>query len=302
MKIKRQETLFDLLCKRKQIKMKGVDILKKKQIAGKLIRYSLLIFFSIIFIMPIIWMVSTSLKAPGEIFSIPPEWIPNPIVWGNYKDAIESFPFLRYTMNSVIISGISVIGGVLSASLVAYSFAKLNWPGKNIWFIVLIATMMLPPQVTMIPLFIFYSRLGLIDSFIPLILPNILGNAYYIFLIRQFYMSIPKELNEAARIDGASEFYIWRKIFLPLSKPVLATCAIFLFMFTWNDFLGPLVYLHDPNMFTLQLGLRSFQQQFGTRWNVMMAASLIVASPSILLFAFFQKHFIKGSAASGIKG
>lgn len=266
------------------------------------LNYFFLFLFSIVFIMPIFWMISTSLKAPGKIFSIPPEWIPETIVWGNYIDAINSFPFLRYTINSLIISGISVVGGVLSASLVAYAFAKLNWPGKKLWFMLLITTMMLPPQVTMIPLFIFYAELGWINTYLPLILPNILGSAFYVFLVRQFYLSIPKELNEAARIDGASELYIWSRIYLPLSKPVLATCAIFLFMFTWNDFLGPLVYLQQSEMFTLQLGLRGFQQQYGTRWNVMMAASLIVASPSIILFFYFQKYFIKGASVTGIKG
>ena len=184
----------------------------------------------------------------------------------------------------------------------AYGFAKLDFPGKNMWFTLMLATMMVPSQITMIPLFIFYSRLGWINTYYPFILPSFLGSPFFIFLFRQFYLALPNELNEAARIDGASEFQIWRKIYLPLSKPAMATTAIFLFMFTWNDFMGPLIYLHDPKLFTLQLGLRGFQQQYGTRWHVMMAASLLVAIPSIALFLSFQKYFVRGSSVSGVKG
>ncbi len=282
--------------------LEGGHGLKVKKLMQKNLLYLFLIIGSVMFIMPIVWMISTSLKGEGDIFTLPPEWIPKVFQWSNYVDAVNSFPFFWYTINSVIVTGISVIGGVLSSAFVAYAFAKLRWPGRDIWFIVLIATMMLPPQITMVPLFIFYSKLDLVNTYLPLILPHLFGSAFYVFLIRQFYKSIPKELDEAAKIDGASELYIWSRIYIPLSKPVLATCAIFLFMFTWNDFLGPLIYLMDPDKFTLQLGLRSFQQQYGTRWNVMMAASLLVALPTILMFFSFQKYFIKGAAVSGIKG
>ncbi len=247
-------------------------------------------------------MVSTSLKGNADIFTLPPKWIPAVFQWENYVEAVNTFPFLRYTMNTALITVLSVVGGVFSSSLVAYAFAKLRWPGRDIWFILLITTMMLPPQITMVPLFVFYKELGWIDTYLPLIAPSFFGSAFYIFLMRQFFMSIPKELNEVAKIDGASEFYIWSRVYVPLSKPAMATCAIFIFMFTWNDFLGPLIYLTNPDSFTLQLGLRGFQQQYGTRWNVMMAASLLVALPSILLFFFFQRYFIKGAAVSGIKG
>jgi len=162
--------------------------------------------------------------------------------------------------------------------------------------------MMLPPQATMIPLFIFYKELGWIDSYLPLVVPSFFGSALYIFLMRQFFMTIPKELNEAAKLDGASEFRIWWQLYMPLSKPALATLGIFTFMFTWNDFLGPLIYLNDPDSFTLALGLRSFQQQFGTRWNVMMAASLLVMLPTIVLFFSFQRYFIEGVTLTGVKG
>ena len=276
--------------------------LKKMKFFPKLITYLLLILGSIVFLAPIVWMISTSLKGEGDIFTIPPKWIPEVFQWSNYVDAVNSFPFFRYTVNSVIITAASVIGGVISSAFVAYAFAKLRWPGRDIWFIILIATMMLPPQITMVPLFIFYSKLDWINTYLPLILPHFFGSAFYIFLIRQFYRSVPKELDEAAKIDGASAFYIWSRIYMPLSKPVLATTAIFIFMFTWNDFLGPLIYLMDSDKFTLQLGLRGFQQQYGTRWNVMMAASVLVALPTIVVFFAFQKYFIRGAAVSGVKG
>ncbi len=274
----------------------------KKHPALDALLYVLLIMFALLFMMPLFWMISTSLKSSGEIFSIPPQWIPEKLEWGNYVEAVNSFPFVRYAMNSVFITTLSIVGGVLSSAYVAYGFAKLTWPGKKLWFTLMLATMMVPSQITMIPLFIFYSRLGWINTYLPFILPSFLGSPFFIFLFRQFYLTIPNELNEAARMDGASEFLIWRKIYLPLSKPAMATTAIFLFMFSWNDFMGPLIYLHDPKLFTLQLGLRNFQQQYGTRWHVLMAASILVAVPSIILFLSFQKYFVRGSSVSGIKG
>ena len=280
----------------------GADCLYRKHPAINLLFYTLLIFFAILFMFPLFWMISTSLKSSGEVFSIPPQWIPESLEWGNYVEAVNSFPFIRYAANSVFITVLSIFGGVFSSAYVAYGFAKLEWPGKNMWFTLMLATMMVPSQITMIPLFIFYSRLGWINTYYPFILPSFLGSPFFIFLFRQFYLALPNELNEAARIDGASEFQIWRKIYLPLSKPAMATTAIFLFMFTWNDFMGPLIYLHDPKLFTLQLGLRGFQQQYGTRWHVMMAASLLVAIPSIALFLSFQKYFVRGSSVSGVKG
>ena len=277
-------------------------ILYRKHPAINGLFYILLVFFAILFMMPLFWMVSTSLKSSGEIFSIPPQWIPEKLEWSNYLDAINSFPFVRYAANSIFITTASIIGGVLSSAYVAYGFAKLKWPGKDKWFLLMLATMMVPSQITMIPLFIMYSELGWINTYLPFIVPSFLGSPFFIFLFRQFYLSIPHELSEAARIDGANDFVIWRRIYLPLTKPAMATTAIFLFMFSWNDFMGPLIYLHDPKLFTLQLGLRNFQQQYGTRWHVLMAASLLVAIPSIALFLSFQKYFVRGASVSGVKG
>ncbi len=264
--------------------------------------YALLVGGGILFIAPFVWMLSTSLKGDVGMFDLPPKWIPEPLQWDNYVKAVQSFPFVRYSLNTLFLTGVTMIGSVLSSSIVAYAFARLRWPGRNAWFIVLLATMMLPSQVTMIPVFILFKKLHWIDTYLPLTVPFFFGGAFYIFLMRQFFMTIPKELAEAAKIDGCKEFFIFSRIYLPLSKPALATLAIFTFMGTWNDFLGPLIYLNTPDKFTLALGLRSFQMQYGTRWNVMMAASIIVMMPTLLLFFTCQKYFIEGITLTGVKG
>ena len=276
--------------------------LKSESILHRVVVYTLLLAGSAAFILPLVWLLSTSLKGDTGLFEIPPKWIPEPVHWSNFRKAVESFPFLRYTWNTVFVTGMSMIGAMLSSSLVAYAFARLRWPGREVWFVLLLATMMLPGQVTMIPLFILFKELGWVDTYLPLIVPFFFGSAFYIFLMRQFFMTIPKELSEAAKIDGCSEGYIWWRIFMPLSKPALATLGIFTFTLVWNDFQGPLIYLNDPDKFTLMLGLRSFQQQYGTRWNVMMAASLLVMLPTLALFFSFQRYFIEGVTLTGVKG
>ena len=268
----------------------------------RLIVYALLLAGCVVFLMPLAWLLSTSLKPDTGIFEIPPKWIPDKLHWENYSKAVHTFPFARYTMNTVLITALSMVGALLSSSFISYAFARLRWPGRDAWFIVMLSTMMLPTQITMIPLFILFKELGWIDTYLPLIVPFFFGSAFYIFLMRQFFMTIPKELSEAAKIDGCSEVYIWWKIFMPLSKPALATLGIFTFTLTWNDFQGPLIYLNDPDNFTLALGLRGFQQQFGTRWNVMMAASLLVMLPTLALFFPFQRYFIEGVTLTGVKG
>ena len=268
----------------------------------RLIVYALLLAGCVVFLMPLAWLLSTSLKPDTGIFEIPPKWIPDKLHWENYSKAVHTFPFARYTMNTVLITALSMVGALLSSSFISYAFARLRWPGRDAWFIVMLSTMMLPTQITMIPLFILFKELGWIDTYLPLIVPFFFGSAFYIFLMRQFFMTIPKELSEAAKIDGCSEVYIWWKIFMPLSKPALATLGIFTFTLTWNDFQGPLIYLNDPDNFTLALGLRGFQQQFGTRWNVMMAAATLIMLPTMLLFFSFQKYFIEGVTLTGVKG
>lgn len=276
--------------------------LKTGDLVRRIVVYVLLVSGSFLFIMPLAWMLSTSLKGDTGLFEIPPQWIPETLHWENYKKAVETFPFLRYTWNTLFITVMSMIGAMLSSSFVAYAFARLRWPGRDTWFVILLATMMLPSQVTMIPLFILFKKLGWVDTYLPLIVPFFFGSAFYIFLMRQFFLTIPKDLSEAAKIDGCSEVYIWWRIFMPLSMPALATLGIFTFTLTWNDFLGPLIYLNNPDDFTLALGLRGFQQQYGTRWNVMMAASLLVMLPTLVLFFSFQRYFIEGVTLTGVKG
>lgn len=220
----------------------------------------------------------------------------------NYVGAFAAFPFGRFLLNTLVICVLSVLGTTLSCSLVAYGLACVEWRGRQILFSVMLATMMLPGQVTMIPLFMTFKSLGWIDTILPLIVPTFCGNAAFIFLLRQFYRAIPPALFEAARIDGCSDFGIWRRIVLPLSKPALLTVGLFTFIASWNDFLGPLVYLMHEDKYTLSIGLASFQGQYGSDWGKMMAMSLVMTLPVIVLFFFTQKSFLQGVKLTGVKG
>ncbi len=251
---------------------------------------------------PLAWMISTSLKSLGAVTTIPPEWIPRRLLWSNYADIFRLVPFGRYVWNTSVITLLDIVGKILSCSLVAFSFARLRWRGRETVFLVMLATMMLPPQVTMIPQFVVFKYLGWIDTIVPLVLPNWLGGPFLTFLLRQFFMSIPLDLDDAARIDGASLFGIYWRIVLPLSKPALAAVAIFMFNGSWNDFFGPLIYLHSRDKYTIALGLRSFQDQNYTEWHLLMAASLVAMLPVVLLFFFAQKYFIQGIVFTGVKG
>ncbi len=265
--------------------------------------YGTLALFAVVFIVPFLWVVTTSLKGNEQIFVVPPEWIPKQFHFENYAKIFERMPFLQYLRNSLFVTGLTIVGTVFSSSLVAYAFACLRWPGRNALFIVILVTMMLPMQVTMIPVFVLFKELGWLNSFKPLIVPAFFGGgAFNIFLLRQFFLGIPKELADAARIDGCSEFRIYWNIMLPLAKPALATVAILTFMFSWNDFLGPLIYLSDATKGTLALGLSMFVGRYATEWALLMAASVLMMIPMILLFFFFQRYFIQGFTMSGIKG
>lgn len=276
--------------------------LKRGKRNSRIIIYILLIFFSIVFILPFIWLVSTSLKYESEAISYPPTIIPKEVNWSNYKRVFELVDFLRFYVNTIIITFFTVLGTVVSSSLVGYGFARIKGKGRNIWFVLLLCTMMLPQQITMIPVYIIFSKLGWVNTFLPLIVPAFLGNAFFIFLLRQFFMNIPRELEEAAIIDGCSRIGIFLRIIIPLSRPALLTVTILSFMWTWNDFLNPLIYLNDTKKYTLALGLQMFQGQLNILWGPMMAASFMVILPLIILFFFAQKHFIEGISLSGIKG
>jgi ABC-type glycerol-3-phosphate transport system permease component len=265
------------------------------------LRYLLLGFAALLFLLPLYWMIASSLKPEYEIFSQPPVWWPDPPQWMNYKIALTEFPFDRYAMNTLIIATGAVIGHVFSCTLVAYGFARLRAPGKRLLFIILLATLMLPYPVVMIPQYIIFSELDWINSFKPLIVPTFFGNAFFIFLLRQFFMQIPLDLEDAARIDGANLLQIIWFIILPISRSAIATVAIFTFQFAWNDFLAPLIFLQDQSNYTLMLGLSFFRSSFEVNWAYLMAASLSVAAPVILLFFFTQRAFVEGISLGGVK-
>ena len=269
-----------------------------------------LILFSIGFLIPFLWMVSTSLKTLPETVAQPPVWLPKATQWHNYWDAffIDSdrlgyVPFLYYTRNTIVLCWLSVVGTVLSNALAAYGFARLRWPGREVFFLVTLATMMVPFPVLMVPTYSLFKWLGWIGGYRPLWVPAFFGSAFNIFLLRQFFRGIPFELTEAATIDGASEWQIFWDIVMPLSKAALGVVAFFTFLGTWNDFLGPLIYLVEQKTFTLSLGLQFYQSQnAGTKWNLLMAANTIVVLPVIVVFFFTQKLFIRGITITGLKG
>ena len=260
----------------------------------KVILFSLLSLGALLLLSPIWWMASTSLKSMQEIMRFPPTFWPEEWHFENYLYTWQTANFTRYTLNTLFIATVSVFANVISNSFIAYGFAKIEFKGKRVLFAILLATMMLPGFVTLIPTYILFSKLGWLNTYLPLIVPPFFGSAFNIFLLRQFYMTIPTELSEAAKIDGAGHLYIWWKIIVPLSTPALATIAVFSFNGAWNDFLGPLLYLNDESLYTLQIGLQVFKGQVATQWNYMMAGSLIVLFPVVVLFFLFQRYFIEG--------
>jgi multiple sugar transport system permease protein len=264
--------------------------------------YAILIAVGIFFMIPFGWMMSTSLKQPSQIWIHPPKWIPEPIVWGNFPRALKMMKFMLQLKNTLIYSGITIVGVVLSCSLVAYGFARFEFPGRDFLFLLMISTIMIPPQVTIIPTFILFTLLRWTNSLRPLIIPAFFGVPFFIFLLRQFFMTIPRDLDEAAIIDGSGYFRIYWQIILPLSKPAIAAIVIFQFVGTWNDFFGPLVYLNDESKYTLSIGLRAFQGVYSTEWALLMAASIVVVMPCLLIYFFAQKYFIQGVVFSGIRG
>ncbi|WP_067623514.1 carbohydrate ABC transporter permease [Alicyclobacillus acidiphilus] len=268
----------------------------------RLVIYLLLIATSICFLIPFAWLVLSAFKTSDEIFVYPPVWWPKHWEWGNFYQALTTLPFARYALNTIIIAGLNVIGNVLSCSLVAYGFARFRFPGRRILFIVLLTTMMVPSQVLLVPQFIMFHDIGWTNSILPLTVPAFFGSAFYVFLLRQFLMTIPLELEEAATIDGAGSLRIFFEIILPLIKPALVAVAVFAFQGAWNDFLSPLIYLNDPSKFTLQLGLTQFQGTYKTEWNLIMAASVVVMLPMLVIFFLAQKYFIEGITMTGTKG
>lgn len=257
---------------------------------------------SLIILVPLLWTISTSLKTPGEVFG--DHFFPSVWKWENYSKAVTAIPFFTFLKNTLIILIPVLIGTVFSAALCAYGFARFKFRGKRIMFLVLLATMMLPGQVTMIPMFIMFKEVGWVDTFLPLIIPSFFGGgAFNIFLIRQFMRGIPKDLDEAAFVDGATRWTTFTKIMLPLSKPPLIAVAIFTFMGVWNDFQGPLIYLNTTEKYTLALGLSMFKGLYNVEWNMLMAATILIMLPALIVFFVAQKYFIEGiSISSAMKG
>lgn len=280
---------------------------RRQEIISKSIIYILLIFGVLMFMLPLIVMVSTSLKSYTEINSYPPTFFPKDIVLTNYGEAwsYKNTDFPRWTFNTVFIVLAILPGVVITSSLCAYGFARLKFPGRNIWFILVLASIMLPPQVTLIPLYILFQKLGWLNTFAPLIIPAWFGGgALNIFLLRQFYMQIPRELDEAAIIDGAGHFTIWWRIYVPLGRPALISVALLTVLGTWNDFLGPFIYLTKPENYTLALGLNVFRNIFPTipRTDYVMSISTLMVLPMIIMFLFAQRYIVQGFVTSGIKG
>jgi multiple sugar transport system permease protein len=265
--------------------------------------YLPLALLAIILLGPVLWMVSTSLKQPGTEFAYPPVPLPQPVVWRNYLDALAQQPFGRYLANTLIIAGTTTLGTVVSASLAAFGFARIRFPGRDLLFVLLLSTMMLPDVVTLVPRYILFSKLHWINTFLPLTVPPWFGGgAFNVFLIRQFFMGIPYELDEAARMDGANNLQIYRQILLPLAGPALATVAIFTVVANWNDFLSPLIYLNTPDRFTLALGLQNYQTLYGVQWAWLMAAAMVMVAPVVALFFAFQRFFVQGIQVTGLAG
>ncbi len=265
----------------------------------------ILIGLSIVMVIPFFWLISTSLKIRGTEFTFPPVWIPRPAIWSNYSTAIfdSGLPFPRFLLNTVIITLANLIGVLFAASLAGFGFARMRFPGREKFFVLVLSTLMLPEIVTQIPSYLLFRNLGWIDTFLPLIVPTYFGGgAFNIFLFRQFFMSIPVELDEAARIDGASTWQIYARLILPLSKPVMATVAVFTFLANWNAFIGPLIYLNSIEKMTLAVGLLAFQGLRGTEWNLMMAAAAVMIVPVLIIFFAAQRYFIEGIVTSGFGG
>lgn len=276
----------------------------------KVLGYAILLLLALPALLPLIWMVSTSLKNDAQIFPQGESgaslinfkhFLPAPFVWKNYPDALRAVPFVVYLKNTLILCFWTVFGAVLSSSLVAYGFARIPFKGSKLLFMLMISTMALPGQVTMIPVFAMFRALGWYGTYLPLIVPAFFGVPFYVFLLTQFYKALPNDLSEAARVDGAGEWTIFCRVILPLSKPALATCALFQFLGTWNDFFGPLLYINDPMRYTLAYGLQQFLGVRGGEWAQLMAGATLFTVPIILLFFFTQRTFIQGIATTGGK-
>jgi len=272
------------------------------RIAGRAFTYTALSTGALVMLFPFAWMISLSLGTMKDLYAIPPRYIPEVASLDNYYKALFEFPFLKYIRNTLVITAANLVGQLFSSTAAAYAFARLRWKGREIVFLMMLATMMMPPQVTLIPTYVIWRHLGAIDTYAPLIVPGYMGTAYLTFLARQYFASIPLELEDAARVDGCGYFSTFFRIMLPLSVPLMVTLGLFSFVRHWNDFFGPLIYLTTPDKYTIQLGMNSFRGQYSTDIPAMMAASVMVLMPTLLIFLFGQQYFIRSVVLSGLKG
>jgi multiple sugar transport system permease protein len=267
----------------------------------KIMTYSLLIICSVLFLAPFYWMVVTAVKPPDEIYTFPPEWIPSRFVWQNFIESWMSQPFNTFLVNSVLVTVLTTVGQLISSSLVAYGFARFRFKGRDFLFMVLLATMMIPWEVTMIPLYMEFNYLGWINTLKPLIVPAWFGAPFYIFLLRQFILTIPKELDEAARIDGAGSFQIYARIIMPLMAPALILVSVFNMLSAWNDYLGPLIFLNDQSKYTLTLGLAQFTGMYEVNHTSLMAVTFLICLPPLAIFFIAQRYIVDNAASVGLK-
>jgi multiple sugar transport system permease protein len=276
----------------------------RPSVLSSLGRHLGLIAVTAVFMLPFYWMVSTALKSKSQVFARPVQWWPDPVHWENFVTAatFQYFPYVRMLGNSIFYAGLVTIGTVLSCAAIGYGFARLRFPGRNILFGITLATLMVPPIVTFIPTYVVFAKLGLIGNYTPLILPKFLGDAFFIFMMRQFFLTIPRDLSDAARIDGAGEYRIFFQIMLPLVRPALVVVAVFTLLYTWHDFFGPLVYLQDRDLFPLSLGLFSFRSLRAVEWSLIMMGAVLTTLPLIVVFMFTQRYFMRGIATTGLKG
>jgi ABC-type glycerol-3-phosphate transport system permease component len=287
--------------KRRRLGARGVIV--------EIVKYVILLTLAASFVLPFYWMASSALKDDSQVYTVPPIWIPNPAHWNNFYDAWHVRPFSAFSINTIFYYAIpATLGTVFSSAFVAYGFSRIKWPGRDALFFICIMTMMVPFFVLMVPLFIIFKQLGWINSYRPLVIPAFFGNAFNIFMLRQFFLTIPEELSDAARIDGCSEFGILGRIILPLARPALTVVALFAFIGSWNDYLGPLIYINKVSMYPISLGIQELQRSvMSTGTNPMvyphlMAASTLITLPIVIFFFFAQRTFIEGIALTGIKG
>ncbi|MBB6634824.1 carbohydrate ABC transporter permease [Cohnella thailandensis] len=272
-----------------------------KQIAKSLLKHFVLCLVGLCFLGPFAYLLQTSVKSIEDIFAVPFVWWPEKLYWENYSNAVQAIPFLRYTWNTLFVALLCVLGELIAAPLTAYGLARIPFKGRNVIFLVMMGTIMLPMQSTMVPMYVLYNKLGMVNSYWPLVLPAFFGAAYYIFLLRQFFMGIPQEITESAKIDGASEFRIYSQMILPLSRPALFTVGLLVFLNTWKDYQMPLIYLNEPIKWTLSVGLKAFIGEYDVEWGMLMAAAALFTIPVIVLYFFVQKVFIQGITMTGTK-